>query len=243
MLALNKFPTCSMWRAQHGMSLVELMVGITVGLFVVAAAATLMTNQLSDNRRLLVEMQIQQDLRASMDIITRQIRRAGAVTIGSAEVGLATSTGAGGAISGYTTVTVTPISPTADDVRFVYYRNTAEDGPYGFKLETNIIKTLAAEAGWQELTDANVMKVTAFTVTPVQVASAVLPCPKLCPVAGGGFNTACWPQLVVRDYTVTITAEARNDPTVRRSMSSKVRLRNDWVRFNDAANPNAVCPA
>ena len=239
MLALNRGPTCSMWCAQRGMSLVELMVGITVGLFVVAAATTLMANQLSDNRRLLVEMQIQQDLRASMDIITRQIRRAGAVTVGSAEVGLATSTGAGGAISEYTTVTVTPLSPTADDVRFVYYRNAAENGPYGFKLETNIIKTLAAEAGWQELTDANVMKVTAFTVTPVQVASTTLPCPKLC----SDETASCWPQLVVRDYTVSITAEARNDPTVRRSMSSKVRLRNDWVRFNDVANPTAVCPA
>ena len=228
-----------MWRAQRGMSLVELMVGITVGLFVVAAAATLMTNQLSDNRRLLVEMQIQQDLRASMDIITRQIRRAGAVTIESAEVGLATSTGVGGARPDYTTVTVTPISLTADDVRFVYYRNAAERGPYGFRLENNIIETLVAGAGWQELTDANVMKVTAFTVTPVQVASTVLSCPKLC----SDETASCWPQLVVRDYTVSITAEARNDPTVRRSMSSKVRLRNDWVRFNDAANPNAVCPA
>ena len=219
------------------MSLVELMVGITVGLFVVAAAATLMANQLSDNRRLLVETQIQQDLRASMDIITRQLRRAGAVTIGFAEIGLATPTGTGGALSAYTAVT--PTAAAATELRFVYYRNASEDGPYGFKLENNIIKTLAAGAGWQELTDANVMKVTAFTVTPVQVASSVLPCPKLC--ADG--TARCWPQLVVRDYTVTITAEARNDPTVRRSMSSKVRLRNDWVRFNDAANPNAVCPA
>ena len=241
MLALNRGPTCSMWRAQRGMSLVELMVGITVGLFVVAAATTLMANQLSDNRRLLVEMQIQQDLRASMDIITRQIRRAGALTTGFAEVGLATSTGAGGARSVHTTVTPTAAAATA--VGFSYRRNPAEDGPYGFKLENDVIKTLVGDAPWQDLTDGNVMKVTAFTVTPVQVASAVLPCPKLCPVAGGGFNTACWPQLVVRDYTVTITAEARNDPTVRRSMSSKVRLRNDWVRFNDAANPNAVCPA
>ena len=237
MLALNRGPTCSMWCAQRGMSLVELMVGITVGLFVVAAATTLMANQLSDNRRLLVEMQIQQDLRASMDIITRQIRRAGALTTGFAEVGLATSTGAGGARSVHTTVTPTAAAATA--VGFSYYRNPAEDGPYGFKLEDNIIKTLAAEAGWQELTDANVMKVTAFTVTPVQVASTTLPCPKLC----SDETASCWPQLVVRDYTVSITAEARNDPTVRRSMSSKVRLRNDWVRFNDAANPNAVCPA
>ncbi len=45
-------------RSQRGLSLVELMVGITDGLFVVAAAATLVANQLSDNRRLLLETQV-----------------------------------------------------------------------------------------------------------------------------------------------------------------------------------------
>jgi len=218
------------------MSLVELMVGITVGLFVVAAAATLMANQLSDNRKLLVEMQLQQDLRASMDIITRQLRRAGSLTIGFAEAGLATPTGAGGARSQFTTVTMAAADT---EVSFVFYRNQAEQGPFGFKRDNNVIKTLVGGV-WQELTDGNVMKVTAFTVRPppVPVASAILPCPKLC--ADG--TASCWPQLVVRDYTVNITAEARNDATVKRSMSSRVRLRNDWVRFNNAANPNAVCP-
>ena len=226
---------------QRGMSLVELMVGITVGLFVVAAAATLMANQLSDNRRLLVETQIQQDLRASMDIITRQLRRAGAVDILQAQGGLATSSGAGGLRSTFTDVT--PAAGASNEVGFTFYRNAAEAGPYGFKLENNTIKTRLAGAGWQELTDSNVLKVTGFTVTATPVSSVVLPCPKLCPVPGGGLSTACWPQLVVRDLTVSITAEAKNDATVRRSMSSKVRLRNDWVRFNDAANPNAVCPS
>ncbi|MBL0296208.1 MAG: hypothetical protein IPQ21_03185 [Betaproteobacteria bacterium] len=53
------------------------MVGITVGLFIVAAAAMLVTTQLGDNRRLLLETQVQQDLRATADIITRELRRAG----------------------------------------------------------------------------------------------------------------------------------------------------------------------
>jgi len=218
----------------RGMSLVELMVGITVGLFVVAAATTLMANQLSDNRRLLLETQVQQDLRATMDIITRQIRRAGAVDILLAQTGLATANGAGGAKSAYTNMPL----PAGTEVGFRFYRDASDAGPYGFKLEANTIKTLLSGGGWQELTDSNVMKVTAFSVAPVVVASTVLPCPKLC--ADG--TAACWPQLVVRDYTVNITAEAKNDTTVQRTMSSRVRLRNDWVRFNDAANPNAVCP-
>lgn len=63
---------------QRGLSLVELMVGIAVGLFVVAGAIGVVTTQLGDNRRLLLETQVQQDLRATADIITRELRRAGA---------------------------------------------------------------------------------------------------------------------------------------------------------------------
>ena len=67
----------SVVRRQRGLSLVELMVGIAIGLLVVAAAATLMSTQLNDNRRLLLETQVNQDLRAAMDIVTRDLRRAG----------------------------------------------------------------------------------------------------------------------------------------------------------------------
>ena len=235
MLALNKGTTCSMWRAQRGMSLVELMVGITAGLFVVAAAATLMTNQLSDNRRLLVEMQIQQDLRASMDIITRQLRRAGAVTVFDAQTGLGTATGNGGSRSAF--AAVTPAAGVSSEVNFAFYRGPSDAVLYGFKLEADAIKTLVG-AGWQELTDINVMRVTGFTVTPVVANSVVLPCPKLC--ADG--TAACWPKLLVRDYTVDITAVARNDATVRRTMSSTVRLRNDLVQFNGVGALSPICP-
>ena len=66
-------------RSQRGLSLVELMVGIAVGLFVVAGAVMVVTTQLGDNRRLLLDAQLQQDLRATLDIVTREVRRAGGV--------------------------------------------------------------------------------------------------------------------------------------------------------------------
>lgn len=218
------------------MSLVELMVGITVGLFIVAAATTLMANQLTDNRKLLVETQIQQDLRATMDIVTRQLRRAGALDVLQAQSGLGTAEGVGGARSSFTPVT--PTAGASSEVGFAFYRNAGDQGPYGFKLEAGGIKSFSG-GGWQELTDVNVLKVTAFSVSVVPVISAKLACPKLC----SNDTASCWPEVVVRDYTVTITAEAKNDASVQRSMTTRVRLRNDWVRFNDAFNLNAVCPS
>ena len=63
--------------AQRGLSIVEMMVGVTIGLLVVAGATMVVSTQLLDNRQLMVETQVQQDLRAAADIITRDLRRAG----------------------------------------------------------------------------------------------------------------------------------------------------------------------
>ena len=71
-----RWPGTSRQR-QTGLSLVELMVGVAVGLFVVAGATLVVSNQLGDNRRLMLETQIQQDLRAAADLIARDLRRSG----------------------------------------------------------------------------------------------------------------------------------------------------------------------
>ena len=64
-------------RHSRGLSLVEMMVGIAVGLFIVAGASLVTVNQISDNRRLTLETQVQQDLRAAADLVARDLRRAG----------------------------------------------------------------------------------------------------------------------------------------------------------------------
>jgi hypothetical protein len=221
---------------QRGLSLVELMVGITVGLFVVAAAATLVAGQLGDNRRLLIETQVQQDLRASVDIISRQLRRAGASTLASAQLGVASTAGVPGTKSIYSEVT--PAAGSSDEVAFGYFLNPNEDS-LSYRLDNEVIKVLLPNgAGLQDLTDRTALKVMAFTITAKNVNSGVLACPKMCP--GGG--TACWPTVGTRSYLISVTAQARSDASVVRTIRSEVRLRNDVVRFNDAANPTDVCP-
>lgn len=228
-------------RLQRGMSLVELMVGIAVGLFVVAAAATLVANQLGDNRKLLLETQLQQDLRASMDIITRQLRRANASTAANVEAGIATSALAGGIRNAYVSEDHSAVNPAA----FQFYFDASQDGPYGFQLVDGVIQTslrrvIGVGASWQELTDPNTVVVEEFTVTPRGTTSIRLPCPKKCPDT----TTNCWPQLVVRDFVVEIKAYAKSDPAIRRSLRNEVRVRNDVIKFNDTSSAtSAVCPA
>ncbi len=221
--------------AQAGLSLVELMVGIAIGLVVVAGAVLVTTGQLGDNRRLLLETQLQQDLRATADIIARELRRAGSTNTGQAAVWSPGSAGAQRNVF----ATITPDATPASETNFSYRRSAGAVGPYGFRLEGNVIKTQLAAAGWQDLTDGATMRVTAFTVTPLTGPEEQIPCPRPC--ADG--TTACWPTVTVREYQVEITAQAVVDPTVTRSIDSLVRVRNDWVRFNDPVNPDTFCPA
>jgi type IV pilus assembly protein PilW len=230
-------------RHQRGLSLIELMVGMAIGLFVVAAAVMLVSAQLSDNRRLLLETQVQQDLRATADIIARELRRAGAWSRAETGVWTPTTPVTGPAANPF--MAVSPSSGSATVVGFDYSRPGDAGGPYGFKLEGGAIKTLLAGAGWQELTDKNVLTVQTFTVETDNSAAVRLPCPKACPSPPPVGQPAdyCWPTIGVRSLIVTISGRAVSDAAVERTVVSRVRLHNDAVDFNAGAGPNfRACP-
>ena len=211
-------------RRQTGLSIVELMVGVAIGLVIVAAAALLMTGQLVENRKLLTETQLQQDLRAAADIVTRELRRAGALLEPSA---LSTIWFPESVAVAHNAM-APRLAVSMSQVNFDYDPGFTS-GPYGFRLNSGVLQTLIGASGWQDLTDANVMLVRSFTPTllPVSAGPIQLPCPKLCPDA----TSACWPTFQVRELEFTITAEARSDPSVKRSITSRARVRNDYVQF------------
>ena len=224
-------------RRQAGLSIVELLVGVAIGLFVVAAAAMLTSTQLVENRRLLLETQVQQDLRATADIVARDMRRAGSWWNAYQGVWYPGSTGV--VVSPMLGMTPSAIGSQTD---YKYIRSGGNQGPYGFKLQSGRIKSYfastagTASGGWQDLTDASTMLVTSFSITPRLINEPTpagllpqkMPCPKLCP----GGTTACWPTVLVREYQVDITATAVSDPSVRRSVRSMVSVRNDELQSN-----------
>ena len=232
-------PSKPSYRQQLGMSLVELMVGITIGLFVVAAASLMVTSQLSDNRRLLLEVQVQQDPRATADVIARELRRAGGRQLAAEGVWSAAnpvSPNAFGAIS---------LTPDNTEVRFDYERGIGLQ-PLGFKFVAarGVIQSYIG-TGWQDLTDGNTMTVTSFTVQPrsTPVPDQVMPCPKACDPLDTNADTSCWPKLKVRAYEILITAQARTDARIQRSLRSEVRLRNDAYEFGPGLSAVQACPA
>ena len=222
----------------RGLSLVELMVGITIGLFIVAAATVMVSGQLNENRRLILESQLQQDLRATTDIITRELRRVG--TDSAPQFLIATPTATA---SLNTFAPTTPASGAQTNVEFSYFRSGSEYGPFGFRLDGSVIQTQITTSGgarWQDLTDSAVMEVTNFSISINREPSQELPCPKLC----SSGDTTCWPLMYVREFVIDISARMRNNPDIRRSMRSRVRARNDQVEFRIGAGASAMaCPS
>lgn len=230
MLRVNPRHSRSRAAAQRGLSIVEMMVGVAVGLIIVAAATLMVAAQLADNRRLMLETQVQQDLRAAADLITRELRRGGYWKDAQR------STSAAAAIQPRLSNPYTAMSPNAQgqaetEATFTYAdRDRAEnnvvdgDERRGFRLNGVTIESQLGAGNWQPLTDPAVLKVTRFAVQ-AQVQPVTLECPLACSPGG----TPCPPVQQVRNLTVDITGEAAFDPRVQRSIRTSVRVRNDDI--------------
>lgn len=241
---------------QLGLSLVELMVGLAVGMIVVAGAALLAASQISDNRRMVAEMQVMQDLRASLDIVSRELRRAGSqlgpesvVWTGPDHVGV--DPGANDNIAVTTSGSTRTIS-------FRYGRAGTAGGTLGFRSSGGKIATrIPAMAGaFQDLTDSRTMTINSMTVssrlaqepTPASPsAQQGIPCPQLCttgPVSTA--STACWPRVRVREYTIAIAGTSTLDTAITRSLSTTIRVRADELILSNGTSsggtPWNICP-
>ena len=217
----QNFGTCT-----RGVLLIELMIGITIGLLIAAAAVTFVAGHLNDNRRLLLESRLMQDLRTAADIIARDLRRAGYWA--SASDGVALTGSAPAASNPY--AALTPSAAASDSVSFGYSRDATENNlvdsneQFGFRLRNGALEMLLGAGNWQALTDAGTLLVTAFRVTPtVQQVDLGDACAAACPVGSG----TCPPRLNVRSLAVEISGRALADAAVVRTVRSSVRLRAD----------------
>lgn len=214
-------------RRQRGLSLVEMMVGVAVGLLIVAGATVLVTSQLGENRRLLLETQVQQDLRATADIITRELRRAGynaryLETVWTAEA--PTVLPRENDLAG---VDLAPANP-GEVAAYAYSRDLAQTSSTVYGLSGGVITSRVGNAPAQALTDRNVLEVTDFRVERQPLPAEQLACPRLCPDG----TQDCWPTLTLEDLVVTISGQAVSDASVTRTVVSRVRVRNDALRHD-----------
>lgn len=215
--------------AQRGIGLIELMVGITVGLIVTAGAALVATRQITEHRRLMLEVQMQQDLRVAADLIQQDLRRAGFRGVPENGIWEPEHTGAthvpakAATDNPYASLAVTGQGTTLE-YRYAGYVNGALNGTdvvtdseqYAVRLSN---KTLFLQKGmvngqpnWQPITDPDAIEITTFQ--PVIVTQQVA-LNDLCMCPAGG----CAPiTLTTRRLNITIQGVSKSDPAVKRTL-------------------------
>lgn len=205
---------------QAGWSVVELMVGLTIGLIVVAGALALFAGHIGYSRRLLVEARLNQDLRAVAGLMARELRRAGYwehALAGQGNPHAPMLAQAGDPAISYSLARDTANGRAADGV-------LQDDEQFGFKLDAGVLK-MRLGGSWQPMTDLAVLTVNHFSVSPHETVLDIRDaCPATC-TAGAG----C-PTLTVRSYTLLLKGTATPDPGVSRVLQTTVRVRNDALQ-------------
>lgn len=220
---------------QRGLGIVELLVGLAVGLFVVAGGLMLLSGFIDADRRLLVETRLMQDLRAASDMITRDIRRGGywqnahtTVWTSGASLTPRNNYGRVGLTSCPSASFASAASdPTGSVSASCYWidgdgDSTADDEEkYGFDVSGGVLFAVVGPTR-QALTDPRSVNITdlRFDWGATQTISASAFCSKGCPAGN------C-PAIVVREVEVVLRGTAPGDTTIARELRSNVRVRND----------------
>ena len=214
-------------RRTRGHSLVELMIGLALGLFIVACASTLLAAQSHEQRGQAAANRLTQDLRTAADVVLRDLRRAG--HWGAAASAVWRPGADGVAANPYSALA--PELAASAGASFRYSRDAVENGSvdtnetFGLRLRNGAIELALGAGQWQALTDTGTLTVTAFTVVPtVQEITLQDHCATPCPPGA----TSC-PRQLVRSLVVQITARSSIDAAVERSVRGEVRVRNDAV--------------
>lgn len=223
------------------MSLIELMVAIVIGLIVVGGLTSLVVATISTNNDNMNMTRLTQELRNSMQLITRDLRRAGFSRDALLDVGT------GAMANPFITVDYQDLDGDGfDDDNCILYSfdgepaiasgssvTTGVDGTasaseqHGVRYDQdnlaidyiadsdNTLSTCGGTDDWVPMTDKNAVEITSLTFGDVGSTGSF---PTV--TSSGGSVT-------VREIQVTISGQLKDDPDFNRTIQDTVRVRND----------------
>lgn len=229
-------------RRQKGVSLVELMVGLTVGLIIVAAAASVYITAVRSGADTLRSAKLNMELRRTMDLMVYEIRRAG-YTAGTTNL----------ASNPFmlTSANLTPVG--SDCILFSYDANGSgavnSADFFGFKKNGSAISmryggTTSNTAGcsdgsWEDITDTTsvVVDTLSFSIAyqcwDAQTSSSSSS--QACAPGQSVYDTAAAAStksdlVEVRDVSINLVGHHISDALTTMSLSQSVKVRNDRVQ-------------
>lgn len=232
---------------QKGASLVELMVGMAIGLIIVAAAASVYVTTVRGGSDTLRSAKLNIELRGAMDIMVAEIRRAGYIWF-DANTNLSTNP----FMQANTNLTLVG----SDCLLFAYDANgnnvADTSDQFGFKKNGSKVSmrfggtapsTSAgcsiANDSWESITDDNSIIVDtlnfAVTYQCLNAQTGAGSANQACATGNAIYNAAnaatVKSDLVeIRNVTITLVGHHKDDAQTRMSLSQSVRVRNDRIQ-------------
>lgn len=207
----------SIKKMQHGVAILEILIGFVISLVILGAVLALFSNTISTSHRILERGKLDRDLYAIMDIIVNDIQRAGYWSN-------ATTTNNNPFMTSPNDIT---INGSNNCITFSYDTNangTVDDADeIGYGLSNGAIKfrqagstfNCASISGWSNLTDPNVITVTAFTIAYTNQSVDI-----------DGSN----PGVATTNYrtvTITITANLTSSTSNTRTLTRTIKVYNN----------------
>ncbi len=198
-------------RTCSGLTLVELMVGITVALLLLSALMSFLVTHSKANRDLLHGIRLEQELRATLDFMVRDISRAGYWRDAHLDIGASDYCNPAYASACIDEDDAQVFALTTSMIRYGYDPNgIGTPALFGFRLQSGTLQYLANNQ-WQSLNDVTTTRYSQFVVTPTT---------REVEIANGK-------TIRLREIELSATAFVPAAPSVSRSVTRRMRVRND----------------
>ena len=222
---------CGGLRRQAGMTLMESMIALGLSVFVTSAMVVLMANSLGTASRVIQMTQLTDELRNSMSMLTRDIRRAN-YTANSIYCYANSDCGVDGSATQAGDVTIVNGSCVTYDLDRDAdgHVNNTDDGAGGFRRRevggVGVIEmwiggsapNCAATNDWIAVTDPDFVDVTAFVIDD---SGSILGS-----VGESGGTTVTQR---TRQIQIQITGQLRSDRNITRTVEDIIKVRNDLI--------------
>jgi prepilin peptidase dependent protein B len=232
-------------RGARGFSLVELMVAMVAGLIVLGAAVVFTVTSMRSYSENILSSKLTQELRTSMNLVVRELRRAGHDSTSVTRVLTTTSAS-----------TFDDLAVDGDCITYEYDRQVGADGPdateiRGFRLneDTGTLQLNASgaaidcdnDADWEDITDPEVVTITKFE--PVMVESTF--CSQIAERDLDGDDVIDEYDMAhgsVRTVSLCLAGEMVSGDAITRYVTDSVRIRAEDLRFDFATDDNTCEP-
>jgi prepilin peptidase dependent protein B len=212
-------------RSESGFTFSELLIALVINMVLLAALVGLFSTNISNYNKTNSSDMLNQQLELALQLMTSEIRRAGYWSNASNDI----NTGQNNNPFMATGVDIS--LPSSSCILFTYdalstgtlpsISSSTDDDRYGFRLNNQTIQARpkgasfscnAASDAWENVTDPNIVNITALTFT---LNSTTVPV--------GESNLI----ITIRSVDITLTGQLVSNSAVTKTLTQHVRIRND----------------